>query len=163
MKSNIPDDLKILIFSIGGGASEIFSQSSAQKKVNFKWHVNVMRSHVKWYFLFTDTQHWTEKQMKENGKTLRWLSINVNFMWIYYVFIYFCAFFVLSRLSFNRKIKIFSIFRFYRYRLRKVKHAIGFLSSKKKKNLVKFNRLMCIRRLRITLISHPFHPRMKID
>lgn len=110
LKSNILDDLKILIFS-NWGAQENLLRKLCEKKVNFKWHVNVMRSHVKWYFLSTDTASNKRKEMKENGKTLRWLSINVNFMWIYYVSIYFPA---VPRCHFaiflNRKIKIFNIF-----------------------------------------------------
>lgn len=53
MKSNIPDDSQILI-SIGNWEERAAHENRLRrrsKKVNSKWHVNVMRSHVKWYFL----------------------------------------------------------------------------------------------------------------
>lgn len=68
------------------------SRNTRRNKVNFKWHVNVMRSHVK-MVLFIHPTHskWekkSEERCKKMGKTRRWLSINVNFMRIYYVSIY---------------------------------------------------------------------------
>lgn len=36
-------------------AKKLFFSRRRGKKVNLKWHVNVMRSHVKWCFLSTDT------------------------------------------------------------------------------------------------------------
>ena len=95
LESNIPDDLKILIWKEQENLSQklfLRKEKKTRNKVNFKWHVNVMRSHVKWCFSSTrQKRNEREKkvqEMKENGKILRWLSINVNFMRIYYVSIY---------------------------------------------------------------------------
>jgi hypothetical protein len=124
-----------------------------RKKVNFKWHVNVMRSHVKWYFLFTDTQHWTEEQMKENGKRCddyQSTLISCEFITSLFISPHFCT---LATFRSNHKIKIFNIFVFIA-EIPEVKHAIAL--SKFELNSAKLNSSTCIIRLRITLISYLF-------
>lgn len=79
-----------------------------------------MRSHVTWYFSSrTDVEQMKGAEKEKMGKTLRWLSINVNFMWIYYVSIYVPGFCHLDGWNLAEsngeargkgKIKIFGIF-----------------------------------------------------
>lgn len=105
-----------------------FATTTRRKKVNLKWHVNVMRSHVKWNFLSTDVA-------KKMRRMLGWLSINVNFMWIYYVSIY-----VFCRSSTSGNLKSLSFLFLSSTEDAKVKANI----QQSRKNVLKLNHSHCI-------------------
>jgi hypothetical protein len=49
-----------------------FLREATRKKVKFKWHVRVMRSHVTWYFSSrTDVEQMKGAEKEKMGKTLR--------------------------------------------------------------------------------------------
>lgn len=74
LESNIPDDLKILIWKEQENLSQklfLRKEKKTRNKVNFKWHVNVMRSHVKWCFSST-RQKRNERRKKSTRDERKW-------------------------------------------------------------------------------------------